>query len=152
MNRRALATLLLPLSVWAGPYKCLQPDGSVVYQDTSCAIGAAGAELALDPSPPPQDHAGKGRAKDYSIEGQVKAMEAERNKARKERARAAAQARQTAKKKPGYDRAKCAKNRAEVARWSQQTHSTYRNISERDYREQKLEYHQALVDQYCRPD
>jgi hypothetical protein len=149
MNRRALATLLLPLSVWAGPYKCLQPDGSVVYQETRCAIGTEGGELALDP-PPPSSHAGKG--KDYSIEGQVKAMEAQRNKARKERARAAAQARPAAKKKPGYDRAKCAKNRAEVARWTQKTHSTYRDIGERDYREQKLEYHQALVDQYCRPD
>lgn len=148
MDRRALVTLLLPLSVWAGPYKCLQPDGSVVYQQTRCAIGAEGGELTLDPAP----HAGQGKAKDYSIEGQVKAMEAQRNKARKERARAASPARPTAKVKPDYDRAKCAKNRAEVARWRQKTHSTYRDTDERDYREQKLEYYQALVDQYCRPD
>jgi hypothetical protein len=154
MNQRALATLLLLIGAWAGPgragpYKCLQPDGSVVYQETLCAIGSATTELTLDPSPP--SHDGKGKAKDYSVEGQLKAMEAERKKAQRERA-STPKKRPAGKQKPGYDRAKCAKNRAEAARWRQKTHRTYRSMDERDYREQKLEYYQALVDQYCRPD
>ncbi|WP_295393544.1 hypothetical protein [uncultured Thiodictyon sp.] len=156
MNPRTLAIRLLLIGVWsgvlwAGPYKCLQSDGSIVYQETQCALGAAASEqLTLDPAP--SDHAGKGKAKDYSIEGQLKAFEAERKQAQRQRDRAARATRPKTKKQPGNDRAKCAKNRAEAARWREKTRGTYKNTDERDYRERKLEYYEALVEQYCPPD
>jgi hypothetical protein len=139
--------------VWAGPFKCLQPDGNVVYQDARCADGSAGAELKLDTSPPGGED--KGKAQDYSVQGQLRALEAERrqaDKARKAREKAAAASEPASKKAAGYDRAKCAKNRAEAARWRQKVRNGYRDRDEREYQEQKLEYYQSLADQFCRPN
>lgn len=150
---RALAALLLMAGpVWAGPYKCLQPDGRVVYQDVQCAAGSEGAELRLDTGAP--GGLGRGQTQDYSVQGQLKALEAERRRtdqARKAQERAAETA-PAGKKVGGYDRAKCARNRAEAARWRQKVLNGYRDQHEREYQEQKLEYYQALADRFCRPD
>ena len=149
---RAFAVLVLMAGpVWAGPYKCLQPDGSVVYQDIQCAAGSEGAELRLDPSTPGGPD--RGQAQDYSVQGQLKALEAERRQADKARkAQEKAAAAPAAKKVDGYDRAKCAKNRAEAARWRQKVRNGYRDQDDREYQEQKLEYYESLADQFCRPD
>lgn len=150
---RVLAVLLMTGPVWAGPFKCLQPDGRVVYQDLQCAAGSEGAELRLDTSVPGGED--KGKARDYSVQGQLKALEAERrkaDKARKAQEKAAAETAPAGKKAGGYDRAKCAKNRAEAARWRQKVRNGYRDQDEREYQEQKLEYYQSLADQFCRPD
>ena len=151
---RAFAVLVLMAGpVWAGPYKCVQPDGGVVYQDVQCAGGSEGTELRLDPGAPGgQD---QGQARDYSVQGQLKALEAERrqaDKARKAREKAAAETRPAARKAEGYDRAKCAKNRAEAARWRQKVRNGYRNQDDREYQEQKLEYYESLAARFCRPD
>jgi hypothetical protein len=151
---RAFIVLVLMVGpVWAGPFKCVQPDGRVVYQDVQCDAGSAGAELRLDPSTPGgQD---RGKAQDYSVQGQLKALEAERrkaDKARKAQEKAAAATEPAGKKAGGYDRAKCAKNRAEAARWRQKVRNGYRDQDDREYQEQKLEYYESLADQFCRPD
>ena len=151
---RALIVLVLMAGpVWAGPFKCVQPDGRVVYQDIQCAAGSAGAELRLDPSTPGgQD---RGKAQDYSVQGQLKALETERrqaDKARRAQEKAAAATDPAAKKADSYDRAKCAKNRAEAARWRQKVRNGYRDQDDREYQEKKLEYYESLADQFCRPD
>ena len=151
---RALAVLVLMAGpVWAGPFKCLQPDGSVVYQDVQCAAGSAGAELRLDTST--RGGQDRGKAQDYSIQGQLKALEAERrqaDKAHQTQEKAAAKTGPAGKKAGGYDRTKCAKNRAEAARWRQKVRNGYRDQDDREYQEQKLEYYQSLANQFCRPE
>jgi hypothetical protein len=128
-------------AVSAGAFKCLQPDGSIVYQGAACDPETPGEEIPVESGPAPG-----GKAKDYSIEGQIKALEAQRKKPRAEPDRAK---RKSGAKGDGPDRAKCAKHRAEVARWQRATKGTYHDEDERQYREQKLEEHRALVERYC---
>lgn len=158
MNPRWLAPLLVCASpaafdgvgpVWAGTFKCQQPDGGIVYQAIPCAAESQGTELELDTRPPSGGEA-RGKGKDYSIESQLKAMEAERRKALKAQDQAGGGKHRSAKAASGPDAAKCAKQRAEVARWRHRANAAYRDQSEKEYKEQTLEYHQALVDRYCK--
>jgi hypothetical protein len=154
MNRRSFATLIFIVGtgaaapVWAGAYKCRQPDGSIAYQDAACAGEATGEEVKLEPSPSGQDKPRR-KAKDYSIEGQVKAIEAERRKAHQGRSKSGTDRPRSDPSRDDRDRAKCAKERAETARWHQAARGTYRDRDEQEYREQTLAYHQALVKRYC---
>jgi hypothetical protein len=77
-------------------------------------------------------------------------MEAERKKARKGHDQADDGKRPSGKTAKGPDRAKCAKERAEVARWRHKANATYRDQDEKEFKEQTLEYHQALAERYCR--
>jgi hypothetical protein len=153
MNRRSVATLVLIVgagagTVWAGAYKCRQPDGSIIYQEAACAAESAEEAVKLDPAPPGRGQV-RGKAKDYSIEGQVKAFEAEHRRSPERRSKAGADQHRGDGSGDDRDRAKCAKERAETARWRQAARGTYRDRDERDYREQTLAYHQALVERYC---
>lgn len=145
-----ILALLFALPVQAGPYKCIGSDGSIVYQQGPCADSDQGDELAVDTRPPGgPDAAAKG--KDVSVEGQLKAMEATRAKERKARAAAAKDANDEAPA-PAYDRAKCAKHQAEVARWREEVRGTYRTQDEKARDRHMLEHHQAQVERYCAPE
>jgi hypothetical protein len=137
-------------SAFAGTYKCIQPSGAVVYQQTPCPADAAGGELAVDASPPGGAEALEALAEDpdaYSVERQLKAMESARDQGRTSREAPGAGAGQDPA--PTYDRARCAKHRAESARWEYETSRGYRTPQEREYRAGMLEHHQALVERYC---
>lgn len=145
-----LTLLLIALPLQAGPYKCVRPDGGIVYQQGPCAASEQGGELAVDTQPPggadaaPKDH-------DLSVEGQLRAMESARAKARKSRGAEAEDAMGRATS-PTYDRAKCAKHRAEAARWREEVRGTYRTQDEKARDRHMLEHHQALVERYCAPE
>jgi hypothetical protein len=143
-------TLLIALPVQAGPFKCVQPDGGVVYQQGPCSASDQGGELAVDTRSP----GGAGsvpQAGDLSVEGQLKALEAARAKERKARASAA---RRASDEEPAetYDRAKCAKHRAQTASWRDEVRGGYRTQEEKTHDRHMLEYHEALVERYCAPD
>lgn len=147
---RLVLIVLIALPAQAGPYKCVQPDGRVVYQQGPCGASDQGGELTVDTRSP----GGAGslpKAADLSVEGQLKALEAARAKESKARASAAKGA---ADKEPAetYDRAKCAKHRAETARWRDAVRSGYRTQEEKAHDRHMLEYHEALVERYCAPD
>jgi hypothetical protein len=151
MDSRHLALMLLiALPVQAGTFKCIQPDGGIVYQQGPCAASDQGAELRVD-TRPPGDRDTARRGKDLSVEGQLKALESARDKERKARARARKAA--TVKRSgAGYDRAKCAKHRAQVARWQEDVRNGYRTQEEKAHDQHMLEYHQVLVERYCAPE
>lgn len=145
--------LLIAADARADLFKCKQPDGRVIYQQTACGGHAGVAPFEVDIRGPDGSESGAS-SKDYSVGSQAKAMRTERerlSKARRQaRVRAAAAARRAAaspSKTP--NRAKCAKHRAEVAKWKQKLLNGYRERTEKIYNERKLEHHQALVDQYC---
>lgn len=145
-----ILALLFALPVQAGPYKCVGPEGGIVYQQGPCADSHRGGELAVDTRPPGgPDAVPKG--KDLSVEGQLKAMEAARAKERKARAAATKDDREKAPA-PTYDRAKCAKHQAEVARWREEVRGTYRTQDEKARERHMLEHHQAQVERYCAPE
>ena len=131
----------------AGPFKCLHPDGSLSYQETPCPPETDGGELEVDTRRPGGSRAG---GKEYTVEGQVRALEAERKRAHKAlEKRAADSPGATAGPKPRKNKAKCAKHRAEVARWRRAVRNGYRDKDDREREEQMLEHHRALVEQYC---
>jgi Domain of unknown function (DUF4124) len=146
---RIVPLLLIALPAHAGPYKCVRPDGGIVYQQGPCAASDQGGEVAVDIRPPggadavPQDL-------DLSVEGQLKALESARAKERKARAAATKEA-DGAAPAPTYDRAQCAKHRAEASRWEDEVRATYRTQAEKARDRHMLEYHQALVERYCAP-
>lgn len=145
-----LLALFIALPAQAGPFKCVQPDGRVVYQQGPCAESDQGGELTVDTRPVGgADAIPKGQ--DLSVEGQLKAMEAARDKERKARAD---EAKGAGKKAPAatYDRAKCAKHRAETARWQEEVRGGYRTREEQAHDRHMLDYHQALVERYCAPE
>lgn len=147
---RVVLALLIALPVQAGLFKCVQPDGSVIYQQGPCGESDQGGEVAVDTrSPGGPDSAPKG--KDLSVEAQLKALESARAKERKAKT---AGAKETMEKPPAptYDRAKCAKHRAETARWREEVRGTYRTQEEKARDRHMLEYHQALVARYCAPE
>ncbi len=83
-------------------------------------------------------------------------MRAEREA--RERAQAQARQEQAARLKAlgnaaagQYDPVKCARHRAEAAKWEQRLKSGYRTREERTYKQNKLAYHQALIERHC-PD
>jgi hypothetical protein len=144
---------------WAGAYKCRGEDGQVSYQGTPCPTGSPGEELTPDTAAP------SGRqpanvANDYSVAGQLKALESAQRKARKERERDSTDPHQSdphksrAKKtkKPQYDAARCAKQRAESARWRREVKNGYLDRDQKEQEEQTLKYHEALVARYCKPE
>jgi len=135
--------------VRAGTFKCVQGDGDIVYQQGPCATSDQGVELTLDTRPP----GGTGAARtdrDLSVEGQLKALESAQAKERKARARAVKDAGNRSRK--DHDRAKCAKNRALVARWQGEVNNGYHTREEQAHDQHMLEYHQVLVERYCAPN
>ncbi len=147
MDLRGTAFLLLIAGpVASAPYKCLQPDGSVVYQQTLCAAESAGTELALDSRQP-----GGAGTKDYSVEGQLKALEAARKKTAKKPPAEKQRKEPVARARPAVitDRARCAKHRAEIARWRRAVRKPYRDRDEQEYKEQMLAHHEAKAERYC---
>lgn len=145
-----LLALLLALSAQAGPYKCVQPGGDVVYQQHPCPEADQGGEVSIDTHPP----GGPGplpKGNDLSVEGQLRALESARAKAREERAgKGAGSAREGPA--PTYDRAQCAKHRAQTARWQEAVRGTYRTQEQKVHNRRMLEHHQALVERYCPPE
>jgi hypothetical protein len=156
MTRSATALALLAAALFApgspaDTHKCVSTDGSVEYRQTPCPSSATPMELRIETSPP-----SGGGAKDpgnaYSVENQLKAMESARKPEHRERG--AAERNETRKKGmgPGYDKARCAKQRAEAARWEREARRGGSDHQEREYRTRMWEYHQALVERYCRPE
>ncbi|NEV62580.1 DUF4124 domain-containing protein [Thiorhodococcus minor] len=145
--------LLIAADAHAGLFKCKQPDGRVIYQQTACGGHADVDPFEVDIRGPDGSKSGKS-SRDYSVGSQAKAMRTQRerlSKARRQaRARAAAAARRvTGSPSKTPNRSKCAKHRAEVAKWKQKLLNGYHERTEKVYNENKLEHHQALVDQYC---
>ncbi|NEX20502.1 DUF4124 domain-containing protein [Thiorhodococcus mannitoliphagus] len=145
--------LLIAADARAGLYKCRQPDGHMVYQQTACGGRADVDPFEIDIRGPNGSEAGAS-ARDYSIGTQAKQMRTERERLDRSRRSARRQAAAATKRATGQspktpDRAKCAKHRAEAAKWKQKVMQGYRKRTEKDYNEGKLEHHQALVDQYC---
>lgn len=156
--RRLLCLLvcgLLGIALVARParaelYKCQQANGQISYQQYACEDRAGGDTLTIDTRLPTRTDA---QDEDYSVESQAQAMQSERELLAEERERArqeASEARRTsALARTERDPAKCAQQRAEVAKWKQKAMSSYRTRSERDLNENKLAYHQTLADRYC---
>ncbi|ADC63609.1 DUF4124 domain-containing protein [Allochromatium vinosum] len=142
---------------WAELYKCRQPDGSLSYQQTACAAQAEGDRLQVDiRGPDGRESASSGE--DYSVAAQAERLRTEREARERAhlQARREAEARARALKaaaKPDrntdFDPAKCARHRAEVAKWRQKVKGGYRTRDEKDYNDSKLAHHEALVERYC---
>jgi len=151
MGRLHLVLLsLIALPAQAGTYKCVRPDGAILSHQGPCAESSPGGELRVDTRPPGGSNAGPG-GKDLSVEGQLRSLESARAKERKARARAA----KATREKPrgnDQDRAKCAKHRAQAARWQEEVRNGYRTQEEKQHDEHMLEYHQLLVGRYCAPE
>ena len=154
-NRLALGltALCVATQTQAELYKCRQPDGRISYQQAACAELADGQALSVDTRGPDGSTSGP-TGQDYSVESQFRQMQAERQAAEMERERARRQAAaeaQRGQRTTGGERdpAKCAKQRAEVAKWKQKLLHGYRTRSEKDINENKLAHHQALADRYC---
>lgn len=135
----------------ASLYKCQRPDGRTSYQQTACDVTAEGGAYEIDPAEP-SNRRGASSRQDVSVSGQVKQMQTQREKARRARAKAEATEDRRSRQETSQataDPAKCAMHRSEVAKWHQKVMNGYRQRSEKDYNENKLAYHQALVDRYC---
>jgi hypothetical protein len=135
---------------WAGVYKCREPDGHISYQETPCAPDSDGGALTPNTTPPSGANA-PGPSKAYTVEGQLKALESARRQTRKKREKTAAP-RSTQTKTGDYDAARCAKHRAEVARWRRNVRNGYRDRDEREWETQMLIHHEALVQRHCPPE
>jgi hypothetical protein len=147
--RWILALSLIACPVWAGPFKCLHPDGSLSYQESPCPTESEGGELEVDTRPPGGTRP-RGKGQDTTIQGQLRALESERKRDEKARERRAPTSPKAASgPKPRKNKAKCAKHRAEVARWRRAVRNGYRDKDDREREEQMLEHHRALVEQYC---
>lgn len=153
MTRHCFQLAILTLSLCcagasAGLYKCIQADGSTSYQQLPCAAEASAEQIAVDTAPPGgSDAADKGE--DYSVEAQLKAMQKARDQDKDGERKAARDTPNDAAGAPEYDRARCAKHRAQVARWSKEAQRTYRTRKEKEYEARMLEYHQSLAERYC---
>ena len=148
-----LTGLLLAGQAEAELYKCRQPDGRVSYQQTACADRAAGQALSVDTRGPDGSTSGPA-GQDYSVESQFRQMQAERQaveRAREQARREAAKETQRMQRSTRDERdpARCAKQRAEVAKWKEKLLHGYRTRSEKDINENKLAHHQALAERYC---
>lgn len=132
-------------------YKCPQPDGRLTYQQTACGGHADVESFAVDIRGPDGTDTGS-TDRDYSISGQAAQMRAEReqlDRARMQARRAAETRHAAAHSSDSRDSAKCAKHRGEAAKWKQKLMNGYRKRTEKDYNENKLAHHQALIDRYC---
>jgi hypothetical protein len=137
--------------VWAGTYKCLGLDGHISYQQTPCPLDTDGTALVTDNRPPSGAEV-PGASETYGVERQIKALESAREQARKGRDPAPAAARQARTSPDAFDPARCAKHRAEVARWRQAIRDGYRDRDEKEQEAQMLKHHEALVTRYCQPE
>lgn len=147
---QALLALLISLSAQSAPYKCVQPGGDVVYQQHPCPESDRGGEMHIDPRPS-GDPGALPKGRDLSVEGQLRALEADRAKGRKEREDSVHGSRKEVPA-PTYDRAQCAKHRAQAARWQEAVRGTYRTQDQKTHNRRMLEHHQALVERYCPPE
>jgi hypothetical protein len=139
------APLIVASPAHADLYKCPQPDGRVTYQQTACGGRADVESFEVDVGGPAGSETSTA-GRDYSVAGQAASMQAEReqrSRARRSAKRAAAPA------GPRPDAAKCAKHRAEVARWKEKVMQGYRKRTEKDYNQGQLEHHQALAERFC---
>ena len=135
-------------------YKCLQPDGRLSYQQTACAPDAAGARLQVDTRGPDGREQASSAAEEYAVESQAEWLRSEREaqEAVLLEARQAAEARhaaQKAERQAQLDPAKCARHRAEAAKWREKARGTYRTRAEQEQNDNRLAHHQALIEQYC---
>lgn len=148
-----LTGLFIAAPVAAELYKCRQPDGRVSYQQTVCSGIAEGDALTVE-TRGPNGGTSDATERDYSVESQLRQMQTAREATELERERArsqtAAEARRSRKvNRDERDPAKCARHRAEVAKWKQKLLRGYRQRSEKEINESKLAYHQTLTDRYC---
>ncbi|NKN32709.1 DUF4124 domain-containing protein [Marichromatium bheemlicum] len=140
----ALLCAVAALDAQAELYRCVDAAGRISYQQTPCGSAASGGSIELDTRSPD----GSARAANdpqMSVGNQLQRL------APTPAARATTD---TAPRRPSAspsDRAKCARHRAQVARWEQAARATYRDRSEQRYREQMLEHHRAQVERYCEP-
>ena len=157
MTRRTAPIAVAALAaIWAlgadaGLYRCIQPDGSISYQQLPCPASADGAELRVDTTPPGGSDAATGN-EDYSVQSQLKAMQKARARERAARDKAERAAERRARQTDTRDPARCAKHQAQVARWREEVRNGYRSQNEKEYEAHMLEYHQALVERYCGED
>lgn len=135
---------------WAGAYKCRAPDGHISYQEAPCPADSDGGALTPDTAPPGGANARRA-SQAYSVEAQLKALEGARRRAREAREKAAAAPRGTQAKTDSHDPARCAKHRAEAARWRRKVRNAYRDKDERERETQMLKYHEALIERHCTP-
>ncbi len=136
---------------WAGAYKCREPDGHISYQGTPCPLESNGAELTPSIAPPSGAIA-PDISKKYTVEGQLKALETERRRAHKAREKGSTPSRRTRKQADAHDTARCAKHRAEAARWRREIRNGYLDRDQKEQELQMLKHHQALVERYCAPE
>jgi hypothetical protein len=146
---RLVLLLTITLPVQAGPFKCAHPDGGVIYQQGPCGGSDQGGEVVVDTRSPGGAEAAR-KATDLSVEGQLKALEAARAKERKARVAASTGAEEGGPAET-YDRAKCAKHKAQTARWREEVRGGYRTRDEKAHDLSMLEHHQAMVERYCAP-
>lgn len=163
MRTSILVVLMAPLACQAGAYKCTQPDGSIVFQQTECAATSDQTTMNLMPAPvpsgpgyePPDDL-------DYSVEGQLRRMEeskalerAERKDRRKEleaqRSREEQQrlsdgrAADAARKSQG----KCTYYQSAIEEREHKLRRGYKDRSDRLYDRKMLRYFEMKAAQYC---
>ena len=143
----AIALCLAASPAWSAVFKCRGPDGHTSYQQFPCPEPAGGAELSPDTSPP----SGAGtRVKPATVETQIEALESAERRARKERKEASESG--SPKAPPDErDEARCAKHRAEAARWRREIKQGFRDRDEQEREAQMLQHHEALIRRYCPP-
>jgi hypothetical protein len=144
----ALMLALVAAPVAAGAYKCMDPSGELTYQGHPCAGEALGNAIEPDIEAP-----GGGLGKETSIEAQLRSLSRERRSSRSEKdnRKSTSDKRADASKSSGQDAAKCAKARAEAARWRGEIRKGYRNEDDKERKAQMLEYQEALAKRYCAP-
>jgi hypothetical protein len=135
----------------AETYKCREPDGHISYQEMPCPADSDGGVVIPNTMPPSGANTPR-PSKAFTVEGQLKALESARREARKAREKASDAPRKTQTKTGDYDAARCAKHRAEVARWRRDVRNGYRDKDEREQETQMLRHHEALVARYCEPE
>lgn len=146
LSAALLALVATPVS--AGAYKCMDPSGEVTYQEHPCTGEAFGDAIEADSKAP---SGGSGKA--TSIEAQLKSLSRERRSghADKDGRKSGSEKRAEGSKSKGYDAPKCAKARAEAARWRGEIRNGYRDEDDKERQAQMLKYHEALAERYCAP-
>ncbi|GAB0147789.1 MULTISPECIES: DUF4124 domain-containing protein [unclassified Marichromatium] len=140
----ALLCAVAALDAQAELYRCVDAAGHTSYQQTPCDAASSGGSIELDTRSPD----GNARAANdprMSVGSQLERL------APPPTERTSTDAPRKTSTPTAVDRAKCARHRAQVARWEQAARATYRDRSEQRYREQMLEHHRAQVERYCGP-
>lgn len=152
MDSARTAAFAAALCLLAGPavsatYKCRGADGQLGYQQSPCPDAADGGELTPDITPPSGAAA---RIAPTTVESQIQSLEAAERQAQKAR-KATAAARPARAQPSEQDAARCAKQRAEAARWRREVKNGYRDRDEQERESQMLTHHEALIRRYCPP-